>query len=261
MVEFSTIEFSLEEGIGVLTVRRPEALNALSLEVLRELEAFLDELDQRTDVGALIITGAGEKAFVAGADIRELLSLDPAGAVKLSEFAQGLFNRIENLGIPAIAAVNGYCLGGGCELALACHLRIAATSARFGQPEVKLGIIPGFGATQRLPRLIGSGRACEMLLTGEMITAETACEWGLVNRVVTADRLLAECRELAQKILANSRVAVRGCLGAVRSGREMALREGLAFEGVAFGLAFAAEDSKEGMTAFLEKRPPRFKGK
>ncbi len=261
MADFSTIDFSLDEGIGLLTVRRPDALNALSEEVLRELGAFLDELEERRDVGALIVTGAGEKAFVAGADIRELLALDPAGAVHLSEFAQGLFNRIERLGIPAIAAVNGYCLGGGCELALACHLRIAATSARFAQPEVKLGIIPGFGATQRLPRLIGAGRACEMLLTGEMITAEMACEWGLVNRVVEAARLQAECRELARKILANSRVAVRGCLRAVRAGLEMPLPEGLAFEGMAFGLAFAAEDSKEGMTAFLEKRPPRFNGK
>ena len=261
MVELSTIEFVVEEGVGLLTIRRPEALNALSGRVMSELGHVLDRLEGRSDVGALIITGAGDRSFVAGADIRELSVLDPAGAVELAETGQRTFKRIEQLGIPVIAAVNGFCLGGGCELALSCHIRIAGRSARFGQPEVKLGIIPGYGGTQRLPRLIGSGRALEVLLTGEMISADTACEWGLVNRVVDDEQLLSECRQLARRILANSRVGVRCCLRAVRSGLEMPLQEGLAFEGVAFGLAFAAEDSKEGMAAFLEKRPPRFQGK
>ena len=261
MSQYENVTVEREEGIGQITVNRPDALNALNHVTLIELREALEELRVDPGVKALVLTGAGSKAFVAGADIKELMDLDPMGAKDVSRLGQEIFNEVETYPKPVIAAVNGFCLGGGCELALACHMRIASENARLGQPEVKLGLIPGYGGTQRLPRLIGKGRALEILLSGEMITAQVALEIGLVNRVVPAEELLSTCRALAAKITENGPLAVQYCIEAVNAGLEMPLNEGLALESTYFGLASATEDMKEGTLAFVEKRKPLFKGK
>ncbi len=254
------ILFEKKEGIGFITINRPEKLNALNYETLEELECLFFELEKDNEVKVIIITGAGEKAFVAGADIKELSELNPLKAKEFAEKGQRIFSMIENMKKPVIAAVNGFALGGGCELALACHIRVASHSAKLGQPEVKLGLIPGYGGTQRLTRLVGKGFATEIILTGDMIDAEEARRIGLVNRVVEPSELMPTCLSIAKKIMANSPVAVKLALDAINRGTEVNLKEGLALEANLFSLCFASEDSKEGTKAFLEKRQPNFKG-
>jgi len=261
MSQYSNIDLSKEGGVGSINVNRPEALNALNRETLSELQSALEDVRVDEEIQVLIISGSGEKAFVAGADIKELMVLDPVAAKKTSELGQGVFDLIERFPKPVIGAINGFCLGGGCELAMACHLRIASEEARFGQPEVKLGLIPGYGGTQRLPRLVGRGRALEMILTGEMVSAQKAEEMGLVNQVVRAAELMQTCRSLAEKIMKNGPMALQYALEAVHSGLEMPLSEGLSLESTLFGLCSATEDMKEGTGAFVEKRKAVFKGK
>ncbi len=240
-------------------VNRPDKLNALNREVLAELDAVLAAARDDAAVRALVLTGVGEKAFVAGADIAEFQGLSAEQAEALARRGQRLFDAIEGSRVPVIAAVNGFALGGGCELAMACHLRVASSNARFGQPEVKLGLIPGYGGTQRLPRLVGRGRALELLLTGTMIDAATAHAWGLVNRVVEPAELRGAAQTLAESILAVSPVAVAHCLAAVAGGAP--IERGLELEASRFGLCATSEDMREGVAAFLEKRPAQFPGR
>jgi enoyl-CoA hydratase len=248
-----------DEGVATLTIHRPGALNALDPETLTELDAAVAVLAADPEVRAVVLTGAGEKAFVAGADIAVMQGMDPAGARELARLGHRLCRRIERAPKVFIAAVNGYALGGGCELALACDLRFAAESARFGQPEINLGIIPGFGGTQRLPRLVGRGRALELLLTGEMIDAREAHRLGLVNRVLPPGELLGAARATARQIAAKGMAAVRLCKEAVDNGLEMDLSRAADYEAELFALCFATADQKEGMRAFLEKRRPVFR--
>jgi len=248
-------------GVRWITVNRPAKLNALNRSVIAELEDAFGEAAADGSVRAMALTGAGEKAFVAGADIAEFVGLSPAAASELARRGQRLYDALATLPKPVIAAVNGFALGGGCELAMACHLRVASSNARFGQPEVKLGLIPGYGGTQRLPRLVGMGRALEMLLAGGMIDASTAHAWGLVNKVVEPSELRAAVQKLAGEILAAAPTAVAGCLRAVRLGLELPLAQALEHEAALFGLCFATEDMREGTRAFLEKRPPSFPGR
>ena len=257
---FENLLVEIRQGIGYVTLNRPRVLNALNRATLRELGLCFEQLAQDEQAGAVILTGAGEKAFAAGADINELATQSPAEGKEFALAGQAVMNRIERLGKPVIAAVNGHALGGGCELAMACTLRIASETARLGQPEVKLGIIPGYGGTQRLARLIGAGRALELVLTGEPIPAQEALRIGLVNEVVPPTELLPRCEAVAVQILANGPVAVRLAMEAVHRGLSMNLAEGLFLEATLFGLCCATEDLKEGTRAFLEKRAPRFTG-
>lgn len=247
--------------VAVVTVNRPKKLNALNRATIGELGACFEQLASDPEVRAVVLTGAGEKAFVAGADIEELAAQSPAEGKEYALAGQAVLNRIENLGKPVIAAVNGYALGGGCELAMACTLRIAAENARLGQPEVKLGLIPGYGGTQRLPRLVGPGRALQLLLTGEQITAQQALAIGLVNEVVAPAELLPRAEAIARAILANAPVAVRYVLEAVNRGLHMTLPDGLFLEAALFGMSCSTEDMKEGTRAFLEKRAANFAGR
>ncbi len=249
------------EGLATVTVSRPEKLNALNADTVGEIEAAFRGLAQDQAVRAIVLTGAGEKAFVAGADIAELSRMGPVTGIAVSRQGQDAFRFIELLRKPVIAAVNGFALGGGLELALACHLRIASENARFGVPEVKLGIIPGYGGTVRLPRLVGRGRALQMILTGEMISADDALRFGLVNDVVPQPALLDAARGLAHKIMANGPVAVAMALEAVDNGFHATTEDALRFESNLFGLLASTEDMREGMSAFLEKRPPAFQGR
>ena len=260
-MSYETLLTEKSGAIVRVTVNRPEKLNALNALVIGDLECCFRALKEDAEVRVVILTGAGEKSFVAGADIGEIALLSPLDAREFARRGQQVFDGIENLGKPVIAAVNGYALGGGCELAMACTLRVAAENARFGQPEVKLGLIPGYGGTQRLARLVGKGRAAELLTTGEPITAQEAYRIGLVNQVVPAKELMAACEALAGKILSNAPLAVKFVLEAVNRGMEMTLAEGLALEASLFGLCCASDDMKEGTRAFLEMRPPRFTGK
>jgi enoyl-CoA hydratase len=242
-----------------LTVNRPDKLNALNRKTMSELDAAVAAAEADDAVHALVITGTGDKAFVAGADISELRTL---GAVEAKEFAlrgQAVFNRIEGLAKPAVAAVNGFALGGGCELAMACHIRIASSNAVFGQPEVKLGLIPGYAGTQRLPRLVGRGRALEILLTGRNVAADEAARIGLANAVVEPGELVAEVDRLLQKILANGPLAVSHCITAVNHGLEMGFDDACLLEATLFGVGAASDEMTEGTTAFLEKRKPVFR--
>lgn len=259
-MSYANLLFEVSDGIALVTVNRPAKLNPLNRETVRAIGECFCDLAADDSVKAVILTGAGEKAFVAGADIHELEHL---GAIEGREFGmhgQRVFSEIEHLRKPVIAAINGWALGGGLELAMACHIRIASPNAKLGQPEVKLGIVPGHGGTQRLPRLVGKGRALEMILTGDPISAEEAHRIGLVNRVVPAGDLIAEARSIAAKILENGPVAVALCLDAVHRGMEMPLEEALAWEAAQFGLSCATEDIREGTRAFLDKRKARFKG-
>ncbi|HKD18907.1 MAG TPA: enoyl-CoA hydratase-related protein [Thermoanaerobaculia bacterium] len=256
-----TLKVETADGIRVLTVHRPEKLNALNDEVMAALDAAIDQARSDEAVGVVVVTGSGEKSFIAGADILELSKLSPLGGRDHSRKGQAVVAKLENLGKPVIAAVNGYALGGGCELALACTIRIASENARFGQPEVKLGIIPGYGGSQRLARIVGEGRAMQLCLTAEQIDAAEAYRIGLVNKVVPAGQALAAAKEMAKAILANGPIACRLVLEAVRRGLEMPLSEGLVFESTLFGLCASTADMKEGMGAFLEKRPARFTGR
>jgi enoyl-CoA hydratase len=256
----STLLFELTDGIARITVNRPDKLNALNAIVIAELGDAVTRIETDSAVRGAILTGAGAKAFVAGADIAELTEQGAAGGRTRALVGQQVFRRMERCGKPVIAAVNGFALGGGCELAMACHLRVASEQARFGQPEVKLGIAPGYGGTVRLPRLVGKGRALELLLTGEMIDAQEALRIGLVNRVVPADRLLPEAEAMMRTILTNGPLAVRACLEAVDNGLDMTVDQALLLEASYFGLLSATEDMREGTQAFIEKRKPSFKG-
>ena len=258
---YETLIVETRDGVAVVTVNRPDKLNALSDLTMDELGHAFESLAEDEAVRGVILTGAGEKAFVAGADIGELATQSPVEGRERSIRGQRVLDRIEGLGKPVVAAVNGFALGGGCELALACHVRVAAEGARMGTPEVKLGIMCGYGGTQRLPRLVGKGRALEMLLTGEMVDAQEALRIGLVNRVVPKDKLLAEAESLLRKMLANGPVSLRFTLGAVNDGLEMPLDEAQRAEATLFGLICSTGDMKEGTKAFLEKRPPKFQGK
>jgi enoyl-CoA hydratase len=253
-----TIETS--DRIATLTISRPDKLNALNDATIAELGAAFDEVRLSEDVAGIIITGAG-RAFVAGADVAELASQDPVMAKARARGGQETFRRIETSPKPVVAAVNGFALGGGCELAMACHIRVASEKAKFGQPEVKLGLTPGYGGTQRLPRLVGKGRALELLLTGDMIDAAEAFRIGLVNRVVPATELMDAARTVLAQILENAPLAVALCLEAVDRGLGMALDDGVVLEANHFGMLAATEDMVEGTNAFLEKRKPDFRGR
>ncbi|MDR3590170.1 MAG: short-chain-enoyl-CoA hydratase [Negativicutes bacterium] len=261
MSAYNNLLFEFQDGIGVVTINRPAVLNALNAETLGELDRLCDELATNKDVQVIIITGAGEKSFVAGADIAAMRPLSAMEGRSWGKFGQAVFNKVENLPQPVIAAINGFALGGGCELAMACDIRIASAKAKFGQPEVSLGIPPGFGGTQRLGRIVGKGVAKELLFTGDLIDAQEAYRIGLVNKVVAAEDLTSAAKALAQKIMARAPVAVQLCKAAVNEGMDMDLDSGVAYEAEVFGLCFATADQKEGMTAFLDKRKPNFTGK
>ena len=256
----TTLLFELSNGIARITINRPDKLNALNATVISELGDAVTRVETDAAVRGVILTGSGQKAFVAGADIAELTAQTPMDGKARAILGQQVFRRLERCGKPVIAAVNGFALGGGCELAMACHIRIAAEHARFGQPEVKLGIGPGYGGTARLPRLVGKGRALELLLTGGMIDAAEAYRIGLVNRVVPTDKLLPEAEALLRTIIDNGPLAIRACLEAVDAGLETDLDQALLLEANYFGLLSATEDMREGTKAFLEKRKPLFKG-
>jgi enoyl-CoA hydratase/carnithine racemase len=264
LVKFMTYENILLEkknAIAYVTVNRPKVLNALNMATMEELgTAFLD-IRNDTSIRVAILTGAGEKAFVAGADIGELAKQDAVSGKEYAHRGQAVLDLIENLGKPVIARINGFALGGGCELALACTMRLASDNAKLGQPEVKLGIIPGYGGTQRLPRLVGKGLAMQMVLSGEMISAQEAHRMGLVNEVTPAAELVPRAEALAAKIIANAPLAVQYAMEAVNKGMEMTLAEGLFLEATLFGVCCSTEDKKEGTAAFLEKRAAQFKGK
>jgi len=247
-------------AIAVVTVNRPKVLNALNLATLEELRRTMDALREDAAIRCIILTGSGEKSFVAGADINELGGQSPAGGRDHARLGQAVFDTIETLGKPVIAAINGYALGGGCELAMACTIRLAADTARLGQPEINLGMIPGYGGTQRLARIVGSGRALELLLTGDQLSAADAHLVGLVNRVVPASNLMAEARQLAATIAGKAPLAVRYVLEAVHRGVNLPLAEALTLEAALFGLVVSTDDMREGTRAFLEKRKPVFKG-
>lgn len=261
MKEYQNLLYEVDGGIGIITINRPKALNALNGATMRELNELLDVIAQDSSVKVVIITGSGEKAFVAGADITEMQSMSAVEGRNWGKLGQAVFDKLENLPQPVIAAVNGFALGGGCELAMACDIRIASDKAKFGQPEVTLGITPGFAGTQRLPRLIGKGRAKELLFTGDMIDAAEAYRIGLVNKVVPPEELMATAKAMAQKIMSRAPVAVQLCKAAVNEGMDMDLQSAVAYEAEVFGLCFATADQKEGMTAFIEKRKANFTGK
>jgi enoyl-CoA hydratase len=261
-MQFSTILFDVDaNGIALATINRPDKLNALNADVIADLGRLADAVATDTAVRVLIITGAGPKAFVAGADIAELAAVSGGQGRQLAERGQSVFRAFETLEKPVIAAVNGFALGGGCELAMACHIRLASPNAKFGQPEVKLGLIPGYGGTVRLPRLVGRGIALELLLTARMVDAEEAARIGLVNRVVPAETLLDEARNMARTILEMGPIAIGLCLDQVDRGLDASMDDAMRLEAEAFGAACASEDKAEGTAAFLEKRPAKFPGR
>ncbi len=260
-MELETILYTVEDGIAVVKINRPKVLNALNHKVMEELELVMLKIKEDPSVKGAIITGEGEKAFVAGADIQEITKLDANSGLEFSLKGQKVFRLIETLGKPVIAAINGFALGGGCELAMACTLRVASEKAKLGQPEVNLGIIPGYGGTQRLPRLVGKGRALDLLITGRMIDASEALQWGLVNKVVPAENLLEEAKGLLKLVLSKGPLAVKYAIEALDRGLEVSMEEGLRIEADLFGLSCATEDMKEGTKAFLEKRKAEFKGR
>ena len=258
---YSTLLYEKKETIGILTINRPEKMNALSNKLMSDLKAVLDTVEQDDKLRVLIITGAGDKAFVAGADIHELVDRDAQIGRKVSKERQNLFSRIENLAVPVIADVNGYALGGGLELALACSIRICSDSAQFGAPEVKLGIIPGDGGTQRLPRLVGLGRAMELVLSGDFINAQEAYRIGLANKVIPQKNLMEKTLELADKIASRPPLAVQFAKEAVNRSVGSGIESGYTLESYLHALSCTTEDKKEGVSAFLEKRKGQFKGK
>jgi enoyl-CoA hydratase len=259
--QYEHILVEAADAVAVLTLNRPKVLNALNAALFSELDAALDALGADDAVRAVIVTGAGEKAFAAGADIEELARVSQAEGQALAERGQRVFSKIEKLGKPVIAAVNGFALGGGCELALACTVRIASETAKLGQPEVKLGLIPGYGGSQRLPRLVGKGAAFKILLTGEIIPASEALRIGLVEVVVPAAELMGHAKALASTMASMAPIAVRQCLAAVHGGYDLPLDEALAYEAALFGLCCGTADKTEGTRAFLEKRAPTWQNK
>ena len=258
---YHTLQFEIRDGIAFITLNRPEKLNALNDRVVEELSDAAGRIAAEEEIRGAILTGAGQKAFAAGADISELAGQGPFDGKARALKGQAMLRRLETCGKPVLAAINGFALGGGCELALACHLRIASETAKFGQPEVKLGITPGYGGTQRLPRLVGRGAALHMILTGEAIDAQQALRIGLVSQVVPASDLPAAAEKMMRGILKNAPLAISLALEAVERGLDMTLEEGLLLEANHFGLLASTRDMKEGLTAFLEKRAPGFEGR
>src|SRR5438128_2300182 len=258
---FDNLLLERDGAVAIVTINRPNVLNALNSHTVDELRRLMLELKHDAAVGAIVLTGAGEKAFVAGADINELAVQTPTGGREHALTGQHVFDVIENLGKPVIAAINGYALGGGCELAMACTLRIAADTAKLGQPEVALGLIPGYAGTQRLPRLVGKGKAMEMILTGAPITADEAQRIGLVNRVVPAAGLMTAARALAAQLATSAPIAMRYIINAIAKGAEMPFAEACQYEATLFGLVASTDDMREGTAAFLQKRKAEFKGK
>jgi len=250
-----------DDAVLIVTFNRPAVLNALNAQTLDEFTAVIDDVRRDDAVRVVVITGAGEKSFIAGADINELAVQTPVAGREHARKGQALFDRVERLGKPVIAAVNGFALGGGCELAMACTMRLASDTAKFGQPEINLGLLPGYAGSQRLPRLVGRGRALELLLTGAMISADEAYRIGLVNRVVPAAKLMDEARTVARTIAIKPPVAVRYILEAVASGLDMSFADAQDYEATLFGLVATTEDMREGTRAFLEKRKPTFHGR
>lgn len=260
-MDYQNLLFTKEDGIGIITMNRPKALNALNAALMNELSDLADQIAKDDSVKVVIITGSGEKAFVAGADITEMQPMSAIEGRNWGKLGQATFAKIENLPQPVIAAVNGFALGGGCELSMACDIRIASEKAKFGQPEVTLGITPGFAGTQRLARLVGRGIAKELLYTGDMIDAVEANRIGLVNKVVPAEQLMDKAKEMAKKIMSRAPVAVQLCKAAVNEGMDMDQDSAVAYEAEVFGLCFATSDQTEGMAAFVEKRKANFTGK
>ncbi len=260
-MQYETLLFDVKDLVATVTLNRPKMLHALNAIVFDELEAVFAALSVDDEVRVIVLTGAGDKAFAAGADINEIAATDTLTGETLARRGQGVFRLIETCGKPVIACVNGFALGGGCELAMACTMRIASEKARLGQPEVKLGLIPGYGGTQRLPRLVGRSAALKLLLTGEMIGAAEALRIGLVDEVVPAERLMERGEEIARAIVAMAPLAISGCLEAVRRGAEVGLEEGLAMEAEIFGRLCGTEDKAEGTAAFLEKRVANWVGR
>ena len=255
------VVYEKQEGLAYVTVNRPKVLNALNTPTWKDLRTAFEDARDDSAVRGVILTGAGDKAFVAGADISELAHVSAVEAEKSSRFGQEVLDLIENLGKPVVAAINGFALGGGCETAMACTIRIAVDTAKFGQPEVTLGLVPGGGGTQRLPRLVGKGRALQLILSGEMISAQEAWRIGLVNEVVPAAALITRAEAILKKISSNAPIAVKFALEAANKGLETSQSEGLLLEASYFGLCAATEDKEEGTTAFLEKRRPQFRGR
>ena len=260
-MNYQTLLLNIKDRIAFITINRPDKLNALNTQCKNELKELFSTLKTNSDVDVAILTGSGEKAFVAGTDIGELSTLDAESGRAFAEGGQSIFDLIQHLGKPVIAAVNGYALGGGCELALSCHIRIASENAKFGQPEVNLGIIPGYGGTQRLARIVGAGKAMEMILTGNQIDAQESLRIGLVNKVVPLQELLPAAESMAKTIIGKGQLAIRMSLKAINATMELPLSEGLKVEAALFGESCSTEDSKEGINAFLQKRKPGFKGK
>lgn len=259
---YNTLLLEVSDGIGVLTINRPKALNALNSEVISELNTCLEEVKNNDDIKVLILTGSGEKSFVAGADISEMLNFDVAGGRSFALNAKKAFDLLETMDKPTIAAVNGFALGGGCEISMACDITVAAENAVFGQPETGLGITPGFGGTQRLARLVGKKKAKELIFTCDKVKAPEAKELGLVNTVVPQAELMDYCKEMAKKIIKNAPLAVAYSKQAINNGLDVDLSTGVEIEASLFGMCFATEDQKEGMSAFVEKRPNNgYKGK
>jgi enoyl-CoA hydratase/carnithine racemase len=263
-VAASTLEnvlYQKRESIAYITLNRPKVLNALSHQTFVDLRAAFEDARDDAAVRGVILTGAGDKAFIAGADISELATVTAVEAEQSSRFGQEVLNLVENLGKPVIAAINGFALGGGCETAMACTIRVASETAKFGQPEVRLGLVPGGGGTQRLPRFVGKGRALQIILTGEMISAQEACRIGLVNEVVPAAEVIPRSEAILKQIFANASLAIRYSLAAVNNGLEISQSEGQALEAAFFGLCAGTEDKQEGTQAFLQKRAPQFHGR
>ena len=258
---FENLLLERDGAVAIVTINRPKVLNALNSQTVDELRRAMLELKADASVRAIVLTGAGEKSFVAGADINELAVQTPTGGREHALTGQHVFDVIENLGKPVVAAINGFALGGGCELAMACTLRIAAETARLGQPEIALGLIPGYAGTQRLARLVGKGRAMEMILTGAPIPADEAQRIGLVTRVVAAAELMNQARSLAAQLASSAPIAMRYIIDAINKGVEMPFAEACRYEATLFGLVASTEDMREGTRAFLEKRKPEFKGK
>lgn len=260
-MELKNILLEKEGNIAIVTMNRPKALNALNSETLKELENVIEALEKDNEIYAVVLTGAGEKAFVAGADISEMKDLNEEQGKEFGLLGNKVFRRLENLDKPVIAAINGFALGGGCELAMACDIRIASAKAKFGQPEAGLGITPGFGGTQRLPRIVGLGKAKELIYTCDIIKADEALRIGLVNRVVEVEALLDEAKAMAKKIAVNAPIAVKLCKDAINRGMQVNIDEAIVIEASDFGKCFSTEDQKEGMTAFVERREKNFQNK
>ncbi len=258
---FTSVLYEKKDAIAYVTLNRPKVLNALNKTIVAELKAAFEDARDDSTVRGIVLTGAGEKAFAAGADISEVLNDSPLEAEEKTRFGQALTSLIENLGKPVIAAVNGYAVGGGCELAMACTIRLASETAKFGQPEVKLGIMPGYGGTQRLPRLVGKGRALQLILSGDTVSAQEAYRIGLVNEIVPNANLIPRAEAILQQIVSNAPVGVKFSIEAVNKGLETSLDEGLLIEASLFALCAATEDKKEGTSAFLAKRLPKFQGR